>query len=154
LWTGTAEMPEKKTKDIGGGKRLPLYVSGYKSTGWWAMFITMTGDLTAFLALLFGYFFFWTIHPEFPPSGMAGPGWLWPSIAGALILLSWGATLGARQVNAGGRPGGARLLLILGIAGAVLGGLALAAGPWTSGLDPRANSYPAIVWCLVLWVLA
>ena len=66
LWTGTAEIPEKQTKDIGDGRRVPLYVAGVRSTGWWAMFITMTGDLTAFLAVLFGYFFFWTIHPNFP----------------------------------------------------------------------------------------
>ena len=154
LWTGTAEIPEKETKDIGGGKRVPLYVSGYKSTGWWAMFITMTGDLTAFLALLFGYFFFWTIHPDFPPPGMFGPGWLWPAISGFLILLAWALTLGARLVNSRGRSGLARLFLLLGALAALGGGLALMAGPWTTGLDPTAHAYPAIVWALVLWILA
>jgi cytochrome c oxidase subunit I len=153
LWTGTAEIPEKKTKDIGGGERLPLYVSGYKSTGWWAMFITMTGDLTAFLALLFGYFFFWTIHPNFPPLDMDGPGWFWPLMAAILVLLTWGLTLGARLVNAGGRSGTAQMMLGAALVATVLAGLALAAGPWTTGLDPTANSYPAIVWALVLWVL-
>src|SRR5690606_8000089 len=47
LWTGTGETPEKEEKDIGHGISLPLYASGVKSTGWWAMFITMTGDGTA-----------------------------------------------------------------------------------------------------------
>jgi hypothetical protein len=28
LWTGTAEIPEKQTKDIGDGRRVPLYVAG------------------------------------------------------------------------------------------------------------------------------
>ena len=28
LWTGTAEIPEKPTKDVGRGLTLPLYVSG------------------------------------------------------------------------------------------------------------------------------
>src|SRR5690606_28042827 len=70
LWTGTPEIPEAESKDIGGGKRLPLYRAGVTSTGWWAMFITMTGDLTAYLALVFGYFFFWTIHTDFPPPGV------------------------------------------------------------------------------------
>jgi cytochrome c oxidase subunit I len=153
LWTGTAEIPEKKTKDIGEGIRLPLYVSGYKSTGWWAMFITMTGDLTAFLALLFGYFFFWTIHPNFPPQGVEGPGWFWPMVGGLLVLLTWGLTLGARMVNGAGQPGTAQLLLGASLVATVLAGLAMAAGPWTTGLDPTTNSYPAIVWALVLWVL-
>ena len=153
LWTGTAEIPERKTKDIGEGIRLPLYVSGYKSTGWWAMFITMTGDLTAFLALLFGYFFFWTIHPDFPPQDMDGPGWFWPMVAGLLVLLAWGLTLGARIVNGAGGSGKAKLMLWASLVATLASGVALAAGPWTTGLDPTLNSYPAIVWALVLWVL-
>lgn len=151
LWTGTAGIPEKPAKDIGGGVLVPLYVSGPKSTGWWAMFITMTGDLTAFLGLLFGYFFFWTVHAEFPPPGMAGPGWAWPAAAGALTLAAWAATLAARVVNGRGGALAARLWLC---AGAVLGGaaaLALVAGPWETGLDPTAHAYPAIVWTLAGW---
>ena len=78
LWTGTAVIPEKNSKEIGDGRKLPLYQAGPSSVGWWAMFITMTGDLTAFLAVIFGYFFFWTIHADFPPNGTVVPGWLWP----------------------------------------------------------------------------
>ena len=153
LWTGTAEVPEKQTKDIGDGRRVPLYVAGPRSTGWWAMFITMTGDLTAFLAVLFGYFFFWTVHPAFPPQGIEGPGWQWPLVAGGLVILTWGATLGARLANAAGRAALSRGLLVAGLLGAVLAGLALIAGPWTTGLDPTMHSYPAIVWALVVWIV-
>jgi cytochrome c oxidase subunit I len=153
LWTGTAEIPEKQTKDIGNGRRVPLYVAGPRSTGWWAMFITMTGDVTAFLAVLFGYFFFWTVHPAFPPQGMEGPGWQWPLMAGGLVILTWGVTLGARLANAAGRVALARGLLVVGLSGTVLSGLALMAGPWTTGLDPTAHSYPAIVWGLVVWIV-
>ncbi|RYE09762.1 MAG: cytochrome c oxidase subunit I [Hyphomicrobiales bacterium] len=154
LWTGTAVIPEKKTKDIGGGLRLPLYVSGVRSTGWWAMFITMVGDLTAFLSLLFGYFFFWTIHEDFPPPGVDGPGWAWPAVAAGMVILTWGTTLGARLVNARGDRVVARIFLGLGMGLAVATGLALAAGPWTTGLDPTSHAYPAIVWALVVWIIA
>ena len=154
LWTGTAQIPEKKTKDAGNGMRLPLYVSGVRSTGWWAMFITMVGDLTAFLSLLFGYFFFWTIHEDFPPPGVTGPGWVWPSIAGLLVILTWGATLAARIVNARGNVGAARLLLGASMLLTLATGAALFAGPWTTGLDPTSHAYPAIVWALVVWILA
>ena len=103
LWTGTAEIPEKQTKDIGGGRRLPLYRAGVTSTGWWAMFITMTGDLTAYLSLVFGYFFFWTVHEDFPPPGVDGPGWVWPLVAGDPRRSPPGAsTLAARLANARG----------------------------------------------------
>jgi heme/copper-type cytochrome/quinol oxidase subunit 1/heme/copper-type cytochrome/quinol oxidase subunit 3 len=154
LWTGTAEIPEKESKDAGGGLQLPLYVSGVRSSGWWAMFITMTGDLTAFLALLFGYFFFWTIHPDFPPPGVTGPGWEWPVAAAVLTLLAWGLTLAARLVNAGGQPGLARLWLVAGGVAGLSAGVAMLAGPWSTGLDPTTHSYPAIVWTLAIWVVA
>ena len=153
LWTGTAIIPEKATKDAGPGPRLPLYRAGPSSTGWWAMFITMTGDLTAFLALIFGYFFFWTIHPDFPPPGISGPGWQWPLVAGLLTLVTWALTLGARLSNARRHSGVARLGLGLAMAGALAAAAALMAGPWTTGLDPTAHAYPAIVWALVLWIV-
>jgi cytochrome c oxidase subunit I+III len=151
LWTGTAEIPEVEERDIGGGRRVPLYVAGPKSTGWWAMFITMTGDMTAWLGVVFGYFFFWTIHPEFPPDGIEGPGWVWPLVAIGLTVGAWGATLAARVVNARGRVWLARGLLGAGALVAVGAVLALAAGPWVTGLDPTEHAYPAIVWTLLLW---
>ena len=81
LWTGTAAIPEKPEKDVGLGLKLPLYVSGPASVGWWAMFITMLADLTAFVCLVFGYFFYWTIHEDFPPDAAQGPGVFWPCLA-------------------------------------------------------------------------
>lgn len=154
LWTGTAAIPEKQSKDLGDGRRVPLYVAGVRSTGWWAMFITMTGDLTAFLALLFGYFFFWTVHEQFPPAGVSGPGWQWPLVAAIAMLVTWGLTLGARLVNARGQAVLARGLLAAGMASTLAAGAALMAGPWLTGLDPTSHSYPAIVWALVVWIVA
>ncbi|MDB5473415.1 MAG: ctaD [Devosia sp.] len=154
LWTGTAEIPEKPSKDIGDGRRLPLYVAGPRSTGWWAMFITMTGDLTAYLGVLFGYFFLWTVHENFPPAGVSGPGWQWPLVAAILAIATWGAMVAARLSNAAGRVGLARALIIASTIGNVFTALALMAGPWTSGLDPTSHSYPAIVWALVVWVVS
>ncbi|MCB2053928.1 MAG: cbb3-type cytochrome c oxidase subunit I [Geminicoccaceae bacterium] len=150
-WTGTALHPEKPAKDIGLGVTVPLYLSGPRSTGWWAMFITMLGDLTAFVGLPFGYFFFWTIHENFPPADAAGPGWVWPLVAGLLLLGAWTATWSARLLNGRGRVAAMRLSLAIGMASASAGIAALAAGPWWHGMDPTAHVYPAIVWALVLW---
>jgi cytochrome c oxidase subunit I len=153
LWTGTAIVPEADRKDIGMGQTAPQYQAGPKSTGWWAMFITMTGDLTAFLALIFGYFFFWTIHDTFPPPGVTGPGWMWPLVGAILTAVTWALTLLARHRNAAGHQSEARWCLVAGSVTVICAGAAFIAGPWTTGLDPTTHAYPAIVWALVLWVL-
>jgi cytochrome c oxidase subunit I+III len=153
LWTGTAIIPEKEEKDIGLGLRLPLYVSGSASVGWWAMFITMLGDMTAFVALVFGYFFYWTIHTNFPPDPVPGPGVFWPGLSGVLLLGSWGLTLLARRWNQRDHAVGFYGALWAAIALAVAGSGALLAGPWVTGLDPTSHVYPATVWVLVLWTV-
>lgn len=155
LWTGTAEIPEKPCKPIGHGLELPLYISGDAAPGWWAMFITMMADATAFSGLVFGYYFFWTRHEDFPPMAMAdGPGVVWPMVALAVGLLSWLATVGAREIHARGSVALARVLVLLGIGASMAGIFAGLAGPWLSGMDPQAHSYPAIVWTLAIWTAA
>ncbi len=151
LWTGTAERTEKEAKDIGMGVTVPLYLSGVRSTGWWAMFITMTGDLTAFLGVVFGYFFFWTVQEAFPPPGASGPGWLWPLLSALLFCGSWALTVAARNWNRAGGVGRARLALATAPLLAAGGAAALTAGPFAHAMDPTEHSYQAIVWALVLW---
>jgi len=151
LWRDTAVIPEKAEKDVGLGLRLPLYVSGSDSVGWWAMLITMLADMSAFFSLVFGYFFFWTVHEDFPPAGMDGPGVLWPAVAAAAILAAWGLMLAARRVNARGSAAGLRAVVVVSVALAALGTAALLYAPFVTGLDPTQHSYPAIVWVLVLW---
>jgi cytochrome c oxidase subunit I+III len=152
LWS-TAEIPEKAEKSIGHGIVLPLYRSGPAAPGWWAMFITMMADATAFSGLVFGYYFFWTVHPEFPPSGpgMDGPGAFWPMVAMGLTLLSWAMTVTARELHARGQVTVARGLLALGIVVTLASLFAGIAGPWATGLAPKLHVYGAIVWTLAIW---
>ena len=151
LWTGSANIPRRAEKDVGLGVTLPLYVSGPASVGWWAMFITMLADLTAFASLVFGYFFYWTIHEDFPPTNATGPGVFWPSLAALLLLAAWALTLLARRWNRRDQAGAFYLGLVAACALAVGGGVALLAGPWLTGLDPARHVYPATVWILVIW---
>jgi cytochrome c oxidase subunit I+III len=151
LWNGTAFVPEKPAKDVGLGVTLPLYASGPASVGWWAMLITMLGIFTAFVSLVFAYFFYWTIHPDFPPEPHPGPGVLWPSVAGGLLLGAWLLTLLARRLNRRDRALPMHAALLGAGALSLAGTGALLAGPWKSGLDPAAHVYPAIVWALVIW---
>ncbi len=149
LWTGTAVIPEKPEKNVGLGKTLPLYASGPKSVGWWAMLITMLGDMTAFVSLVFGYFFYWTIHEDFPPEGTHGPGLFWPVVALGLLLGSWGLTVAARWLNANERSGAFFAALGGAVVMALAGTVAILMGPWD--MDPTEHVYPAIVWVLAGW---
>ena len=151
LWVGTAVVPEKEQKDVGLGLRLPLYASGPISVSWWAMLIMMLAVLTAFVSLVFAYFFYWTIHDDFPPANATGPGVFWPVTAGVLLLGAWALTLLARRWNRTGRAAAFYIALAGGIAMALTGGAAMLAGPWTTGLDPKSNVYAATVWLLAIW---
>lgn len=152
LWTGTAVIPRDEMRDVGLGKTLPLYTSGPQSVGWWAMFITMAGDGTAYASLMFGYFFYWTIHNDFT-GGHAGPGLLWPLAAAGLFTLAWLAMLLARRVNGGDRPALTRLSLLLSLLLTLAAECAGLAGPYFAGMDPTVHVYPAIVWVVTLWTV-
>lgn len=149
LWTGTARIPEKPTTDAGMGLELPLYASGSASVGWWAMFITMVGDGTAFLSLVFAYFYYWTIHAAFPPEGMATPDAGLALGAGAATLLAWLLMLFARRENWRNRPGMVRASLTVSLLLALAGAALLLLAPWH--LAPTEHVYPATVWVLALW---
>ena len=151
LWVGTAVVPEKAEKDVGLGLKLPLYVSGPDSVGWWAMFITMLAMMTAFVSLVFAYFFYWTIHEDFPPASARGPGVFWPCVAGAFLLGSWALTLLARRWNIMDRAGLFCGAIIVAIGLALAGGAAILAGPFYTGLDPKSHVYASIVWLLAIW---
>jgi cytochrome c oxidase subunit I+III len=153
LWTGTSFIPEKPEKDVGLGLRLPLYASGSASVGWWAMFITMLGIMTAFVSLVFGYFFYWTIHDDFPPDPSPGPGVFWPALAAGLLLGAWALTSLARRWNRQDRAAAFYGGLVSAAILAVAGGSALVAGPWVTRLDPASHVYPATVWLLVIWTV-
>ena len=154
LWTGTAFIPEKSEKYVGLGLTLPLYRSGPASVSWWAMFITMLAVLTAFVCLVFAYFFFWTIHPDFPPDPSPGPHLLWPAAGGALVLAGWALTLLANSRNKADDPRTFYLSLCSAVAASLAGAAALLAGPWLSDLDPTAHVYQATVWLLLIWSAA
>ncbi|WP_313196076.1 cytochrome c oxidase subunit I [Shinella zoogloeoides] len=152
LWTGTAVISREEMRNVGLGKTLPLYTSGPQSVGWWAMFITMAGDGTAYASLMFGYFFYWTIHNDFT-GGHAGPGLLWPLAAAGLFTLAWLAMLAARRANKGDRHARTRLWLVLSALLTLAAGGASLAGPYLTGMDPTAHVYPAIVWVVALWTV-
>jgi cytochrome c oxidase subunit I+III len=153
LWTGTAQRPEKEEKAVGLGLTLPLYASGPRSIGWWGMCMTMLADMTAYVCLVFGYFFFWTIHEDFPPRSASSAGASWLVLGAMQVFGAWLLAMLARRWNRADRSTRFYVSLAGAIALAVLGALALLAGPSRSQLDPTQHVYPATVWLLVLWTV-
>jgi cytochrome c oxidase subunit I+III len=151
LWTGTAVIPSRTEKDVGLGVTLPLYLSGSVSVGWWAMLITMLAVFTAFASIVFAYFFFWTIHDDFPPASAKGPGVVWPVTTLALLLGAWALTMLARRWNRADRAAAFYLSLIAACVLALAGGAAMLEGPRRTGMDPTSHVYAATVWLLSAW---
>ncbi|MGR3631282.1 MAG: cytochrome c oxidase subunit I [Limimaricola soesokkakensis] len=152
LWTSTARPPEKDMKDVGLGLSLPTYAAGPQAVGWWAVWITMLGDATAFASLVFGVFFYWTSNTAFPPPGAEHANGYLVALSTAAFAAAWALTRGARGLNRAGRVGLARgalaLAPLLTLAG--MGGFILS----VMDLDPTSHVYPAMMWALMVWVVA
>ncbi len=152
LWTSTARPPKEEMRDAGLGLRLPTYASGPDSVGWWAMWITMLGDATAFASVVFGFFFYWTARPDFPPEGALHPMGHWVVLAALAGVAAWALTLAAREANVRGNVALARVALVLAPLAAGVAGVAAWAA--VRELDPTSHVYPAILWALMVWLVA
>jgi cytochrome c oxidase subunit I+III len=113
----------------------------------------MLADITAFLCIVFGYFFFWSIHEDFPPDPSAGPGLFWPALSAMLLFGAWGLTVRARAWNRKDHATSFFAGLAVAMTLALGGAAALLMGPWATGLDPTSHAYPATVWLLAAWTV-
>jgi cytochrome c oxidase subunit I+III len=148
VWMWESDPAPAGRVEIGGGIRLPTYVSGPISHSWWAMIVLLLVAGALYLSYLFAYLYLWTVVPQFWPSAQALPDAIWPVLSGVLLLVS-GATLvlANRALRRALLPAGA----LAGLAGA--GMIALVASlaldiwsQWQSGLRPDASGYGAIVY--------
>jgi cytochrome c oxidase subunit I+III len=110
----------------------------------------MLGDMTAFVSLVFGYFFYWTSRPDFV-NNIDGPGVRWPVTSLAAALGAWALTMVARRFNRRDTAAGFYGSLIAAGALASLSAWALVYGPIVTRMNPSSHVYPATVWVLVLW---
>ena len=150
LWTGTGEIPEKDSKPVGRGVTLPLYVSGPRSAGWWAMAIMMLAIFTAFTCLVFGYFFYWTLHARFiPPGARAHTIFAFGALAAAGG--AWLLTLLARRWNAEDSAAGFYGGLLVAAALSMVAAGGLLAHPYFALPDPTTGVYAAVIWLLAIW---
>ncbi len=154
-WTWmTAEKPERdrETIDAGCGYVLPSYVSGPRSVGWWAMFILILGDGTLFASLVYAYFYFWTIAPEWPPIPFLAGGTL-PALAAPALLAASGLIRWSVAALERGRTGRFKLAVWFGMAALAAFGALQLVWLFDTGLQPVEHAYAATVWTIALYHL-
>ncbi|HYD80295.1 MAG TPA: cytochrome c oxidase subunit I [Paucimonas sp.] len=139
LWS-TDPGPSHEPVNIGGGLRLPVYVTGASSHSWWAMVVLILVSGSIFGSLVFSYLFLWTVSPEAWPAADALPSAFWPILSAALLAAGSAliAVIGRRM----------KLLPLLMPIAVVLPAAALAAelyGHWQTGLRPADSAYGAAV---------
>jgi cytochrome c oxidase subunit I+III len=150
IWAWQLDRPDQGEVDIGGGIRLPTYMTGPMSHSWWAMVILMLVAASLYISYVFSYLYLWTVSPEvWAPGGTAAlPPLAYPLGSALLLICGSGLVYWAyKRLPAVGRLSLlAPALLILAaafLAGAV--GLEVL-GHLRTDLDPSANSYSAMVY--------
>ncbi|MDX1655596.1 MAG: cytochrome ubiquinol oxidase subunit I, partial [Candidatus Competibacteraceae bacterium] len=143
LWTtGERRAPDKL--DAGRGLTLPVQHAAERGPGWWGTLITVLADASLFFSLVFAYFYLWLASPQWPPGGH-GHGLLWPTVAGALLAVSWPVMELTRSANRRGSLWGLRLGLILawllGLGFLIIQVWVL----WDYGIAPWEHAYASLV---------
>jgi cytochrome c oxidase subunit I+III len=149
MWDTDPGPAADEVVDIGGGQKLPTYVTGPISHSWWAMIVLLLVGGTLFVTLIFSYLFLWTVNPgAWPPEGVTLRGHLWSAGAAGLYLASSLLILAAGRFLAGNAHWPLRIAVLLATA-LMLGGVALDAyGYIQTGLRPDAHSYGATVYTI------
>lgn len=151
-WCWFLDAPhQRKTTDIGAGVRMPNYVAGPSSHGWWAMMIVLiVGGMVCLLAG-FSYVFLWSRRPDLwqSPPGLGSLVLQLGLLAGAGVcaLAAPRALRAARSWSASAATGLLALAAIAAIAAMVLDGRAW----WMTGLRPDISSQGASVYALLGW---
>jgi cytochrome c oxidase subunit I+III len=142
--------PAKGKIDIGGGYKLPAYMTGPSSHSWWAMVVLMLVAASLYIAYVFSYLYMWTVSPAvWAPAASAGPPALsWPLFSAVLMLASIASIYAADRAlpQPGENNKWVPFLLIISTA-CLSGAVAIdAIAHWNTGLRPTDNVYGALVY--------
>jgi cytochrome c oxidase subunit I+III len=137
-WGWHLDPPPIGAADIGGGLKLPTYVSGPMSQAWWAMVVLMLVSGSLYACLLFSYLYLWTVNPEL--WARDAPSAAFPLAQCVALLLSSAAVAFAHRTA--GKTGACWplwLAIPLLLAGFVISIFS------QSDVSPKADAYGAIV---------
>jgi cytochrome c oxidase subunit I+III len=152
LWT-TDPGPSHPPVDIGGGIKLPVYVTGPMSHSWWAMVVLILVAASLFASLVFSYFFLWMVSPEVWPAGEEKLPLLRYPLVAALLLAgsSAGLAYASRALKSARTCGhwSVRIALLIAIP-LLIAALSIDLhSQWQMGLRPVESSYGAIVYTVI-----
>ncbi len=144
--------PTGKLYDIGGGLRLPDYVSGKDSHSWWSMVVLMLVDGSVFASLVFAFFYLWTITlPGWPPAGLDFVA-LAPSV---MACAAWGLSAGALWLANRSLRRGSRSLfvgqIVIGFAAMTTGFALNLQALLSTNIRPTDHSYGATMYTMLAW---
>jgi cytochrome c oxidase subunit I+III len=151
LWAGDPR-PLAGTFDVGGGYRLPAYMTGKRSHAWWAVVVLLLVLGSVFASFVFSYYFLWTVTPgAWPPRAWSLPG-AGDSALGAIAWVVSAIALAAATRSLEKTRTG---FLVL----ALLTGLTLLTAAYACdfsavrdvGIDATAHAYGAVVHVLLAW---
>jgi cytochrome c oxidase subunit I+III len=151
LWE-TDAAPSGKLHDIGGGVRLPDYMSGSRSHSWWSMVVLMLVDGSIFACLVFTFYYLWTVaQSSFPPASFDLP-LLSSSI---LAVVAWVASAGGlwfaeRSLLAAQRRAFAAALIVAIAILWVAFGLSLHSLLGTN-LRPQLHGFASTSYTMIAW---
>jgi cytochrome c oxidase subunit I+III len=140
--------PSHPPVDIGGGLRLPVYVTGPVSQSWWAMGVLILVAASIYACAIFSYLYLWTVSPQVWPHAAALPAASYPFAAGILLVLSSAAVFYASRALQENALVRTALGLLIAVGLAVAGVIQDGRGLWASGLTPSESGYGAIVYLL------
>ena len=150
-WCWFLDRPRVQPEvDIGAGIRMPTYMSGPRSHGWWAMVITLVVAGMILVMTAFSYVFLWSRNPL---------EWVSPPSTGLIITMTLYvlAIVGVRASNAALALDRPRSPVIA--TGLMLASLALIGGGWTidlagwlaTDLRPQVSGQGATVFFFLSW---
>ena len=145
------EAPPQKTADIGAGIRVPTYVSGPQSHGWWAMLITLVVAGMVWSMAIFSHLYLWSRKPsDWNPAPEGLPV--------AWVLLGYGVAAGLAfagpwRLRRGGKNAAGFAAVLLAVAAATLiGAWGLDFTGWTAaGLNAQASGQGAMIAFFLSW---
>jgi cytochrome c oxidase subunit I+III len=133
--------PAQPPVDIGGGLRVPIYLTGPAASSWLAMVVLILVASSLFACLVGSYVYLWTVSKGawLPPPGD-------PLMAGAMLAASSAAVGYASRALKRDRAARASAALLVAVPLVICASAVELGALWASGLSPARSSYGALVY--------